>query len=530
MKRNISNVRPIVVFVVTVFLLIIGARTAICKTESLWQQHSIGIQEREINCIGLDPHNPQTLYIGTNRAIYKTEDSGKNWKSLLRIPGSNTSVNFIYVDVYDADWIYAATTAGLFKSKDSGRTWKEIYNSVECLSIAAGTDDELYVGTEAGLVVSWDSEKNWQEISGVLRSAYISFITVVEDQIYVVTDTGLFRVDNDIDTAQRIFVATQSTDDEFNVFEDESATGNYSDITQVSVDPLDSERIYFSSSSGIFLSLDQGVSWERLSTQGLLSKAVNSFVVISPEQIFAATDKGVFQFDGTRWHQINQGMISKDVNFIASIAADNVWAATDRGVYRLTQREINTPQNIDYRSDMLESFEHEPSIQEIQRKAIDYAEVAPGKISKWRAQASKSAWLPRLTIGADGANNKTFSDSVWGSYSSGGQHHVGPDDKTFYDNFGWDASLTWDFGDLIWNNDQTSIDSRSKLMVELREDILDEVTRLFFERRRLQIELATVDTATLERQQLELQLQELTALIDALTGGYLSRSLKANIE
>ncbi len=173
-----------------------------------------------------------------------------------------------------------------------------------------------------------------------------------------------------------------------------------------------------------------------------------------------------------------------------------------------------------------EVFKDEPSIQEIQKQAMKYAEVQPEKIEAWRKAAAKSAWLPKLSMGVNGDKNLTTGDSVWGSYTSGGQVYIGPDDKTFYDNFGWDVSLSWDLGDLIWNSDQTSIDSRSKLMVELRESILDEVTRLYFERRRLQTELLiSPPEEASERLDKTLRLEELTASIDALTGGYLTHCL-----
>ena len=64
-------------------------------------------------------------------------------------------------------------------------------------------------------------------------------------------------------------------------------------------------------------------------------------------------------------------------------------------------------------------------------------------------------------------------------------------------------------------------------MVQLRNDIVDEVTRTYFERRRLQISLLidppSDQPKTLEK---ELRLQELTALIDGLTGGYFSDHMK----
>jgi hypothetical protein len=67
----------------------------------------------------------------------------------------------------------------------------------------------------------------------------------------------------------------------------------------------------------------------------------------------------------------------------------------------------------------------------------------------------------------------------------------------------------------------------SWLVAELRDNILDEVTRLYFERIRLKMEL---DNLTIEdrkkRLEKELRLKELVASLDALTDGYFSKALK----
>ena len=63
-------------------------------------------------------------------------------------------------------------------------------------------------------------------------------------------------------------------------------------------------------------------------------------------------------------------------------------------------------------------------------------------------------------------------------------------------------------------------------MVQLRNDVLDEVTKLYFERRRLQVELYN-NPAQDEKEKLlkRFRLEELTANIDGLTGGYLTRKI-----
>lgn len=78
---------------------------------------------------------------------------------------------------------------------------------------------------------------------------------------------------------------------------------------------------------------------------------------------------------------------------------------------------------------------------------------------------------------------------------------------------------------LLVRTNQTDV--RYKLIMQLRDDILDEVTRLYFERGRLQVELLLTPPEDLKTKLgKELRLQELTADKDGLTGGYLSRRLR----
>jgi hypothetical protein len=131
--------------------------------------------------------------------------------------------------------------------------------------------------------------------------------------------------------------------------------------------------------------------------------------------------------------------------------------------------------------------------------------------------------LPQINIGLD--RNST---DLW--HWEGGSTTKSDDDVLLRgrDNIDWDVSLSWDLSDLIWNDAQTSIDVRSKLMVELRNDILDQVNKLYFERLRVRSEL---DNLAIEdrhkRFQMQLKLEELTASLDSLTSGYYSAQLCA---
>ncbi len=163
--------------------------------------------------------------------------------------------------------------------------------------------------------------------------------------------------------------------------------------------------------------------------------------------------------------------------------------------------------------DIAEHFQNEPSIEEIQEAAIEYAEVQPEKIASWRKKVAVKALLPELSVDYD----KTIYGTA-GSTSYDPTAFVGP-----YD---WGVSLKWDLGDVVWNPSQTSIDVRSRLMVKLRNDIMEDVNKLYFKRRKIQLELLLDPPQnTNKRLEKELQIEELTGGIDGLTGGYLSWSL-----
>ena len=179
----------------------------------------------------------------------------------------------------------------------------------------------------------------------------------------------------------------------------------------------------------------------------------------------------------------------------------------------------------DESSDALDTdiFNNEPSIHEIQQQAIKYAEVSPEKIERMRDAAKNKAWLPRLSVGAD----RNVTD-LW--HWEGGSTTKVDDDflRKGRDAIEWDLTLNWDFGELVWNDDQTTIDARSRLMVCLRNNILEEVNSLYFKRRKLQLQMLSDSPQTKEDKLLnQLRLDELTANIDAFTGGYLSKEIKS---
>lgn len=72
--------------------------------------------------IAIHPTNPAIVYIiGQNGGVYKSTDSGKNWKQVLATDGRGVAINH-----QNPETIYAGGFSGVHKSTDGGKTWKQV--------------------------------------------------------------------------------------------------------------------------------------------------------------------------------------------------------------------------------------------------------------------------------------------------------------------------------------------------------------------------------------------------------------------
>jgi hypothetical protein len=89
--------------------------------------------------------------------------------------------------------------------------------------------------------------------------------------------------------------------------------------------------------------------------------------------------------------------------------------------------------------------------------------------------------------------------------------------------YGVTLSLSWDLGDAAFHPDSIDVSREARAVVELRDDVLDEVNRLYFERLRVLASLDTADPKDIAL--LRLRAAELAAGLDAWTGGWFGRHL-----
>jgi hypothetical protein len=174
---------------------------------------------------------------------------------------------------------------------------------------------------------------------------------------------------------------------------------------------------------------------------------------------------------------------------------------------------------------LLQRYAAEPTIREIQEAAMRYAEVHPELIASWRTRVRAQAWAPELRGEYRFKGNNDLRDRVGGGSVDSPATPLQQNDLK-NENRGL-GRLTWNLNELVFNREELRVSSEATDLVRLREDVLDQATKLYFERRRLQIDLDLEPPRDLAgRVRKELRMQELTADLDALTGGFLSSRLK----
>jgi hypothetical protein len=167
----------------------------------------------------------------------------------------------------------------------------------------------------------------------------------------------------------------------------------------------------------------------------------------------------------------------------------------------------------------LDALKAEPTVRDVQEAALRYFHVNQRQVESMRTRASQKALAPVVEFSGGFTDSDTDEDTL--NYEF---HPSSPWVQRYAGGRAWDvrAKLSWNLPRLVFNSEELDVASLAGLV----EGLLKESTRLYFMRRRLQVDMILNppgDTATLLTK--ELRIQELTGLLDAMTGGWFRGAL-----
>ena len=252
-------------------------------------------------------------------------------------------------------------------------------------------------------------------------------------------------------------------------------------------------RVWLASDGGLLEAADPHGPWQRAA--GTPGSAAASALAASAERVFVATSRGVFASESG-----------------AAVAAPGTPPAG--GGLREGEAEAA----------------REPTVGAVQRAALHYLELGSDRLRRLERNVARRGFLPELTLHGDyrgfRARDEDHDDTVFASGSRFGlldrQSEHGRD-------FEVGAVLRWDLADTVYDPEEIDVSKEVRELIELRDEVLDEINQLYFERRRVLLEHAQLaDPASAEAERLVLRARELAAGLDAWTGGWWSRQAEAS--
>lgn len=172
-------------------------------------------------------------------------------------------------------------------------------------------------------------------------------------------------------------------------------------------------------------------------------------------------------------------------------------------------------------------IKREPSISTVQEYAVEHYELETSRINSMTTRAHTKALVPEVEVGFDNMIGNEFRNTRDGLFPVLPSPAENPNPNNFKervignnDQTTWRVRGVWNLDRLVFNPE--ALDAKS--LVSLQENLVREVTTMFFARRRVLASLILTPPEDPEEYFYELmRLEEMTATIDAFTGGHFGK-------
>ena len=507
-----------------------------------WEPTGLRSPAEPLIGLALDSRDPEKLLAASETSVYLRTNS-RRWTRILSLPDKHSAIQKLLTHPRSPEKVFLLTPSGVLEGDLKSARLKWLYrdsrNPVHSLALDFQNPKTLYLATERGLFQSADGGRSWlapfrwpenqrMEFAAQSASRPGTFFIATRRELFFSKDNGLSFESGFSLPPPAGEIPEEGLDEELPV-----ETGRR--FTSLAASRNNPAVLWMGTSEGIFETRDGGESWERLPDRGLQGTEVRDLIYSDRrEALFAAAGREAYRYlpRQRRWERLPlnllenpaslglQSLAEKETLLIVSGPEILEFVIEPAEVPSLEGALISSPERMELFRKLMAL---EPTPEEVRQAAVRYGELGTGRIRRWHWGSRLRALVPSLSFGKDFSFDANV-DIDRGSTSEPDRFILGPEEI----DQGWDLNLNWDLGDLIWSSSQTSIDSRAKLLVELRESILSQVNRVYFERRRVQMEMALANPGLSvgERLDILLRLDELTAQLDTLTDGFLSGRLR----
>lgn len=510
--------------------------------------------------------------------------------NLLKSANDNSSNgNFLKINniVIDDEDFYLATDIGVFKN------YSRIFQREECFHIEKSSS-KIFISCVNGIYQAEYNQKNphanyiWKAYES--SPGFINFFSLNRSHTnpeFASSANGFYYYDARKHTW---FRRNQGISRDFN---ESYGFGRF----LVERTSKDLNRVYLPSSIGLLVSNDNGKTWIK-NNSGLTTESTGFHslrdIRIFHNNLLLASSTGLYispmDANPLSWQRISINKIRKDQNLNENIfsidtkfpkaknKADQVIISNSEGqvisleenltLNSLSFNSNKTPISNDLQAQELEIsplkntleanaikkenhnmismiLAFEPKIQDLHKVALEFTGIPSGKnFESYRRQARLRNILPEFETSANRGiqNYISIESSGKDSYASSNSSISSSQDRVNIDRddnqINTGMKLSWNLGNLIYDPEINDINTSARVTANIRENILNEITQIYFTRRELLYRILNTVLTSDENEILDseiyyqdqIKLDEYTAQLDARTDSWFSTKLEHNFK
>jgi hypothetical protein len=426
------------------------------------------------------------------------------------------------------DGVLLGSDSGLYRLRDRG--WQRVLarGAVRDLARAPG---ETLIATAAGLY-GWADGAQAPRSLGLGAGARVTSVAVADDgRIFVGTQVGLFsRGPDESGFARELglpagaVVGVRSAGGRTWAASSgqiwvRDARGEFVPEVRGSRDGWWELRGAVALGRDVLLTVPRGV-W-RVGPSGAQAYELGADelrgVAVAGGTGFFASDRGVLPLDLAELGSSSAAEPLGGDSFDVASEPDRVLLISDRGLAAIPlvhRRELALRE--------LPSLDPSRDLALLHRAVLRYQGLSPAGINRVEERARTAAFLPELRLGFTVDRDRDRARDLDEVFTSGVQHELRDHGSSSDRSLGLSLQMTWDL-DTHRDPDRAIAVSRERReLVELRDQVLERVNRLYFERARVLAQLAAAPPDA-DVTELGIRAQELTGQLDAWTGGVFSK-------
>ena len=257
----------------------------------------------QVRAIAFNPQDPDVVFVGTQRGVYKSKNRGDVWKR-MDMPEGRIVWSLKFHPDRPGEMYLGTEGSEVYRSSDDGETWQyqssidvsgahEMAFSTRILGLAIESHqpEHMYAALEVGGAArSVNSGKNWEvvnrQFAGDVDLLDLHGVATGSDAVFISNRVGVWRSRDQGDNWENLHLERFSPI-------------KYSRGVQVA--PNDPNTLYacvgkefVSAEGGIMRTMDQGDTWHRLD-HDIETNSTTFGIGINaqkPEQVYFCTRKG----------------------------------------------------------------------------------------------------------------------------------------------------------------------------------------------------------------------------------------------